>query len=55
MGRLAMNGLRLSHVALADAGFRMIDSKGRPGSRRARIGFVHPSALGGVLAHFVDR
>ena len=40
---------------LADAGFRMIDSKGRPGSRRARIGFVHPSALGGVLAHFVDR
>ena len=40
---------------LAEAGFRMIDSKGRPGSRRARIGFVHPSALGGVLAHFVDR
>ena len=40
---------------LADAGFRMIDSKRRPGSRRTRIGFIHPSALGGVLAHFVDR
>ncbi len=37
------------------AGVRMIDRAGRPGSRRARIGFVHPEALGGVLIHFVER
>lgn len=40
---------------LAAAGHRVIDRTGRPGSRRARIGFVHPSALGGVLLHFVER
>jgi hypothetical protein len=33
----------------------MIDSKGRPGSRRALIGFVHPASLGGLLLHFVER
>ncbi len=42
-------------TVLADAGLRMIDLTGRPGSRRARIGFVHPAALGGVLLHFVER
>ena len=42
-------------AALDRAGLRMIDLVGRPGSRRARIGFVHPSALGGVLLHFVER
>ncbi len=40
---------------LADKGLRMIDLKGRPGSRRALIGFVHPSSLGGLLLHFVER
>ncbi len=35
--------------------YRLIDTQGRPGSRRAQIGFIHPSALGGVLAHFVER
>jgi len=40
---------------LADSGLRMIDTVGRPGSRRARIGFVHPAALGGLLLHFVER
>lgn len=40
---------------LAAAGHRVIDGVGRPGSRRARIGFLHPSALGGVLLHFVER
>lgn len=40
---------------LADAGLRMIDQTGRPGSRRARIGFVHPAALGGILLHLVER
>ena len=40
---------------LAGAGHRMIDLVGRPGSRRARIGFVHPASLGGLLLHFVER
>ena len=40
---------------LAEAGHRMIDLKGRPGSRRALIGFMHPASLGGVLLHFVER
>ena len=42
-------------ATLERAGLRMIDRVGRPGSRRARIGFLHPSALGGVLLHFVER
>ena len=40
---------------LASAGHRMIDRTGRPGSRRARIGFIHPASLGGLLLHFVER
>jgi catechol 2,3-dioxygenase-like lactoylglutathione lyase family enzyme len=40
---------------LARKGLRMIDIKGRPGSRRALIGFVHPASLGGLLLHFVER
>jgi catechol 2,3-dioxygenase-like lactoylglutathione lyase family enzyme len=41
--------------SMAAAGVPMIDTKGRPGSRRALIGFPHPRALGGVLMHFVER
>ena len=41
--------------SMAAAGLPMIDTKGRPGSRRARIGFPHPRVLGGVLMHFVER
>lgn len=60
-------GRGLHHVALktpdidallgmmAGAGLAMIDTKGRPGSRRAQIGFPHPKALGGILMHFVQR
>ena len=40
---------------MAAAGLPMIDTRGRPGSRRARIGFPHPRALGGVLMHVVQR
>ena len=40
---------------LAEAGHRMIDMHGRPGSRRAQIGFIHPAALGGLLVHLVER
>jgi catechol 2,3-dioxygenase-like lactoylglutathione lyase family enzyme len=42
-------------AALNEQGFPTIDKVGRPGSRRARIGFVSPKALGGVLIHFVQR
>lgn len=42
-------------AAMAHGGARLIDQVGRPGSRRSRIGFVHPVALGGVLVHFVER
>ena len=40
---------------LSEAGVPLIDRKGRPGSRRARIGFLHPDAAGGVLLHAVER
>ena len=41
--------------SMAAAGLPMIDTRGRPGSRRALIGFPHPKALGGVLMHLVQR
>ena len=64
---IAVRGAGLHHLALktpdidatlirlGKAGYRLIDTAGRPGSRRARIGFLHPAALGGVLLHFVER
>jgi hypothetical protein len=66
-GYVARYGAGLHHIALKTPdidetlshlgakGRRMIDMKGRPGSRRALIGFVHPAAFGGVLMHFVER
>jgi catechol 2,3-dioxygenase-like lactoylglutathione lyase family enzyme len=42
-------------ASLAAAGHAVIDRVGRPGSRRARIGFLHPKSLGGVLVHLVER
>jgi len=60
-------GRGLHHVALkardidatlagmARAGLPMIDTTGRPGSRRAQIGFPHPRATGGILMHLVQR
>jgi catechol 2,3-dioxygenase-like lactoylglutathione lyase family enzyme/predicted enzyme related to lactoylglutathione lyase len=42
-------------AALNEQGFPTIDHVGRPGSRRARIGFVNPKSLGGILIHFVQR
>lgn len=64
---IARRGPGLHHVALksadingtlamlAKAGCTMIDRVGRPGSRRALIRFLHPSSLGGILLHFVER
>ncbi|HIN05536.1 MAG TPA: hypothetical protein EYM65_04755 [Dehalococcoidia bacterium] len=40
---------------LAKAGHSLIDNAGRPGSRRAQIGFIHPASLGGLLVHLVQR
>jgi len=42
-------------AALARAGYTLIDRIGRPGSRRALIGFIHPKSLFGVLVHLVER
>jgi catechol 2,3-dioxygenase-like lactoylglutathione lyase family enzyme len=64
---VASRGRGLHHVAvkvgdidatlarMAGAGLPMIDVKGRPGSRRAMIGFPHPKATGGILMHLVQR
>ena len=64
---IAAHGAGLHHVALKTpdidatlgalgrSGARMIDTVGRPGSRRARIGFIHPGSFGGVLFHLVQR
>lgn len=64
---VASRGAGLHHIAfkapdidrtlahLHESGVPMIDRVGRPGSRRARIGFCHPDALGGVLLHAVQR
>ena len=64
---IARRGPGLHHIALktrdingalsrlAAAALEVIDSVGRPGSRRALIGFVHPRSLGGLLLHFVER
>ena len=61
------HGPGLHHLALKTAdidatlsafsyqGLSMIDIRGRPGSRRARIGFIHPRSLSGVLVHLVER
>ena len=40
---------------LRQAGHVLIDQAGRPGSRRAKIGFIHPASLGGWLVHLVQR
>ncbi len=64
---VARRGPGLHHVAFKvpecdealarfrEAGYETIDREGRPGSRLARIGFVHPRAMGGVLIHFDAR
>ena len=42
-------------ASLSQQGLSVIDAQGRPGSRRARIGFIHPRSLSGVLVHLVER
>ena len=64
---IASRGPGLHHIAfkvgdidrllthLAGAGYEVIDPVGRPGSRRAHIGFIHPRSLGRILIHLVER
>jgi catechol 2,3-dioxygenase-like lactoylglutathione lyase family enzyme len=52
---LKVTDINATLATLAEAGHRVIDRVGRPGSRRALIGFVHPSSLGGLLVHLVQR
>jgi len=64
---VASRGAGLHHIAfktpdvveslakIKAAGHRTIDTVGRPGSRGALIGFMHPTMIGGVLMHFVAR
>jgi len=64
---IAQRGAGLHHLAfkvtdidamlerLAQAGHGLIDRVGRPGSRRARIAFLHPRTTAGVLLHLVER
>jgi methylmalonyl-CoA/ethylmalonyl-CoA epimerase len=40
--------------ALRDAGVRLIDEHGRPGSRGTTVAFVHPSGMRGVLVELVQ-
>lgn len=35
-------------------GLRLIDERPRPGARRARVAFLHPSSTKGVLIEFVE-
>jgi methylmalonyl-CoA epimerase len=54
---LALKVTNINHALseLARAGLTLIDAVGRPGSRRAQIGFIHPKSLYGVLLHLVER
>lgn len=52
---LKVGDINATLARMERAGLQMIDVKGRPGSRRALIGFAHPKALGGILMHLVQR
>ncbi|GAC1403270.1 MAG: hypothetical protein NVSMB64_04660 [Candidatus Velthaea sp.] len=39
----------------AEHGAQLLDTRGRPGSRRAQIAFLHPGSTSSVLLHFVQR
>lgn len=52
---LKVSDINATLARLGRAGYALIDTVGRPGSRRALIGFVHPKSLCGVLTHLVQR
>lgn len=63
---IATRGAGIHHIALQSssaqseldrlrrAGIRLIDETARIGAENSRVGFVHPKALGGVLAEIVE-
>ena len=52
---LKVTDINSALASLERAGHVMLDAVGRPGSRRALIGFIHPKSLNGVLMHLVQR
>ena len=40
---------------LADAGYRVIDEKPKPGIEGGRIAFVHPKSTGGAMVEICDK
>lgn len=52
---LKVSDINAALVRLGRAGYALIDTVGRPGSRHALIGFIHPKSLFGVLVHLVQR
>ncbi|MCI4322726.1 MAG: methylmalonyl-CoA epimerase [Thermoplasmata archaeon] len=50
----AVPNVDLKLAELAKEGARLIDKVSRPGARGRRVGFVHPSAMDGVLVEFVQ-
>jgi methylmalonyl-CoA epimerase len=39
---------------LKEAGFRLIDEKGRPGAGGHKVGFIHPASTNGILVELVE-
>ena len=52
---LKVSDINATLAWLGRAGYALIDTVGRPGSRRALIGFIHPKSLCGMLVHLVQR
>lgn len=52
---LRVTDIEATLSALGRSGHELIDTAARPGSRRAKIGFIHPGSLGGLLVHLVQR
>ncbi len=52
---LKVTDLPATIASLQAAGVRMIDPVGRPGARHSMIAFPHPSSMGGMLMHLVER
>lgn len=52
---LKVSDINATLARLGRAGYALIDTVGRPGSRRALIGFIHPKSLCGMLVHLVQR
>lgn len=52
---LAVDDCAATLSRLRESGVRTIDQTPRPGAGGAQVGFIHPSATGGVLIELVQR